>query len=1781
MGESMEKVSRWYLHIDLDAFFASVEQLDNPELRGKPVIVGGKPDDRRSVVSTASYEARAFGVHSAMPTFQAYRLCPQGIFVHGRMHRYAELSHQIMNIFRDYSPDVDQMSIDEAFIDLTGTEKLFGPPEETARAIKARVKKETGLTVSVGLASTKYLAKIASGLSKPDGFFIIRPGTEENFMLNLPLNKVWGLGEKSLALIKSKGLNSTRDIYEKDFETLEFLFGKNMANFLYNVVRGIEKESFSRETKSHSISAETTFPYDLTDIYTIETELLELAHGVFFRLLKEESFSRTAFVKIRYEDFSTSTVQETVERSIITLDSFFEIIKRLFEKRYENGRGIRLLGVGFENVVKEDRPYQQELFSDNNDEKKQAVEKAILNLSKKHPEIKVSKARTLKAVLLIFMMGLMSQKAVAQEQEIEIEPVSDRSAVTSQEQLTSLESPVQEPPEYIFDYDINDKNHVDFSASGLWKIDLTSALDMTFGNGTETAVSPSVPIFTQETDISALLMLNNHWYFEAAFADEFTRNTFAFGYKGDNLIRHFRLANRGITLNEGYSAEHFGYSLRGGNNLAPGLSLELVSPSEKVRADFLVRYDMTETRSQIYYGMNKVSDEKIRAENFAYGREFRFPEASAEKLFTLQSVFVENAAGSYKDARGRKYRKLRSDEYSLAKTSGSGGTRLFLSQEAGGGKNADGEVPSILITFGGINTAQAIVTEAGSWNNEASFKGQIQKELESAGKYKLDDYDYELITELEGETALIIQNYEGFSPFLCPAVYSRGTKNTADYLVIADKSEMPVTKYQFIEQEEIYTKLYDNFFDVNEGGVRIVNRDAPESVYPFAQDCPEIYLALPQNTDLSLRARTYTPVNEIVLSKKAAAGTVQVYKNGYLLTGTVYNENTGVLELNQSVSDTDQLLITWQEEASDFSSGAVAAAAGVQIDFLPELKGDVSLTARFPVYREQTFIENGNQKNSFAALSTGITYEKAGFKLTEKTAVSLLNDNTAEGLSLYSWEEVWENYQDEKESNPNLKITEPQKTGTVSFSSQDFSPYKKITVELELHNGGEIAGISKENTTSLLGAGAGGNGGSGDAVAATGTAAVATSGSAPLTLIFDEDTGTSLSGSEAVYLELKPQALLTLPFNQKDKSLHTITISTDGTEVTLDETRLSPDDYILRINQKVIPSRVRTDYEIPASGSTLASTEPYFTISKITFSEAVFYGTVRNYLAAEYKNEYFDFTAESDQGSGSLSAPSPYVNAKAKANASLYGVKVSGDAALNNLQEKVDVSQAGHSIKTEDKNFVFRIISAEDSFRYKKETKELSKENCFAINLSPVRVPLRAGFKTQASDSLYHGKQSAEVSAEYVQKIRTAEIGLSAKAASSQKNAGENSLDALHSYAESWLNISSFAYSDGKENAAQRTSLYSAELSGTLPFEKASLTIKPKLTYELSDTYQAQAAVSGTSGNTGTAGAGAGAGAAPAPIETSEFSDKEHIALTLPFSKEKQNLSFEISRTGGGNQKTAMGGNYKTDTTQLFELQNERKWFYTSIPFYELFDNHLMESLSDGTGYSAKYEGNFRRSLYNSKKDLYIPSALTLALSRELTRQQPLKDLYQLKLIVTNNSVNNFGKNSAQKTFSWFTQEELTTSLSAILKIPSDEPSNFKINIQTYAQLLLFLTEKAVINEQLDFIIEDAANWNIKNAVSYSRPSKTSLLTALTFFLVPQAEAKLAGYSISRKDSLSVAVARNDGIMKQTYSFNHSAGIDFLDYFNINAGIGGTLVLNEKIADRFSLNLSLGAKAEF
>lgn len=383
-----------YLHIDLDAFFASVEQLDFPEYKGKPVIVGGLPTDKRSVVSTCSYEARKFGVHSAMPIFKAYQLCPQGIYLKGRMRRYQEKSKEVMSIFYNYSPEIMQISIDEAFLDLTGTERLFGNPTDTAKKIKDDIYEKTGLTVSVGVASSKYLAKIASGLRKPNGLFVIPYGKEQEFMFTLPIDKIWGIGNKTRERITEAGFYTIKSIYNASEELLISLFGKCTGKFLYNTVRGINNDTFSGKPKSQSISEEQTYPRDITEEYIIDTALLELCSNCMFRMLSEEKNSKTICVKIRYEDFTTVTIQETFQHTIKSIEELFENAKNLFYQKYERGRGIRLLGVGFHNIQNGIEDPQGELF-DFGEKKKQAIEKTILELKQKNPKIPIKKARLL------------------------------------------------------------------------------------------------------------------------------------------------------------------------------------------------------------------------------------------------------------------------------------------------------------------------------------------------------------------------------------------------------------------------------------------------------------------------------------------------------------------------------------------------------------------------------------------------------------------------------------------------------------------------------------------------------------------------------------------------------------------------------------------------------------------------------------------------------------------------------------------------------------------------------------------------------------------------------------------------------------------------------------------------------------------------------------------------------------------------------------------------------------------------------------------------------------------------------------------------------------------------------------------------------------------------------------------------------------------------------------------------------------------------------------------
>ena len=383
----------YFIHADLDAFYASVEQFDHPEYRGKPVIVGGLPEDRRSVVSAASYEAREFGVHSAMPVAQAYRQCPEGIFLRGRMSRYQEKSAEIMAIFADFSPDMEQLSVDEAFLDITGTEKLFGPYGETARKLKERVRSETGLTVSAGLASNKYVAKIASGMSKPDGLFVVAPGGEEAFMRSLAVKKIWGAGGKTQELFAKYSLKTGEDIYRLSLDALTSMFGNAQGAFLYRAVRGEGAENFDRESGSHSMSSERTFAYDQYDMFAIETALLGICETLIFRLLSDRVQSATVSIKIRYSDFSTETMQETFSNPVLTLNDFYKRVLNLFRKKYQSGRGVRLIGAALMNLESGDKAQQKDFFDQAN-EKERRLEESIMKINEKHPGAAVHRSRS-------------------------------------------------------------------------------------------------------------------------------------------------------------------------------------------------------------------------------------------------------------------------------------------------------------------------------------------------------------------------------------------------------------------------------------------------------------------------------------------------------------------------------------------------------------------------------------------------------------------------------------------------------------------------------------------------------------------------------------------------------------------------------------------------------------------------------------------------------------------------------------------------------------------------------------------------------------------------------------------------------------------------------------------------------------------------------------------------------------------------------------------------------------------------------------------------------------------------------------------------------------------------------------------------------------------------------------------------------------------------------------------------------------------------------------------
>ena len=334
---------RTILHADLDAFYASVEVLDDPSLRGKPVIVGGHPGSR-GVVSAASYEARRYGVHSAMPLRTATSLCPHGVFLPGRPDRYRELSEQVMRIFATYTPLVEPISLDEAFLDVTASRAAFGDGEAIARRIKERVLNEAGLVVSVGVATNKLCAKVASDLRKPDALVVVPPGEEAAFLAPLPVSRLWGVGPRSVDALRDFGVATIGQLAAVPEVTMRRRFGQHGADLAARA-RGIDSSAVVPIQAPKSIGHEHTFERDVTDRRHLDATLLDLADSVASRLRRHHMAAGAVQLKLRYEGFETLTRQAPLGRQVRESEPLYAAAVELLERTLGPGRGVRLIGI--------------------------------------------------------------------------------------------------------------------------------------------------------------------------------------------------------------------------------------------------------------------------------------------------------------------------------------------------------------------------------------------------------------------------------------------------------------------------------------------------------------------------------------------------------------------------------------------------------------------------------------------------------------------------------------------------------------------------------------------------------------------------------------------------------------------------------------------------------------------------------------------------------------------------------------------------------------------------------------------------------------------------------------------------------------------------------------------------------------------------------------------------------------------------------------------------------------------------------------------------------------------------------------------------------------------------------------------------------------------------------------------------------------------------------------------------------------------------------------------
>jgi DNA polymerase-4 len=359
------------LHVDMDAFFAAVEQHDNPTLRGKPVLVGGRPQSR-GVVAAASYEARAFGVHSAMPTATAQRLCPHAVLLPVRIQRYAQVTYQLREIFLSFTPLVELVSLDEAYLDVRACP---GPAVEVARLLKQRVREETGLTASVGVAANKFLAKLAGDLGKPDGLLVIEPGQERALLDPLPVARLWGVGPRTEARLHELGLKTVGQVAALPERVLADHLGEP-GRSIWRLAHGRDDRPVEPEAEARSISTETTFPRDVSSRAVLRACLLHLVEQLGQRLRRLRASARTIELKVRTAEFRTHSRSLTLPEPTDVTAVLWQTARGLLERLPEDWLPLRLLGVGASGLVR-DAPVQGQLFDGGWHARQRALDQAV------------------------------------------------------------------------------------------------------------------------------------------------------------------------------------------------------------------------------------------------------------------------------------------------------------------------------------------------------------------------------------------------------------------------------------------------------------------------------------------------------------------------------------------------------------------------------------------------------------------------------------------------------------------------------------------------------------------------------------------------------------------------------------------------------------------------------------------------------------------------------------------------------------------------------------------------------------------------------------------------------------------------------------------------------------------------------------------------------------------------------------------------------------------------------------------------------------------------------------------------------------------------------------------------------------------------------------------------------------------------------------------------------------------------------------------------------------